>query len=231
MAQDGTATTVSAVETSDPRHGRWILPLIIAAMVVLTYTFVNSLEPASNPSGTTDANPPFPTDATSSTTSLPPEIASFMVTLDIFENQAVAYRDAVAQINADWESQSITFAEARTKFLKAQTDLDSWENAVTEVSGVPASLAAGHVALVVQVSDLSAKVGDIVIGLDAPDDGTMRRTAVAEFAVQMDEVLAAITAIRDTATGVATTTTAGTTTTSTTTAGDTATSTTTITEG
>ena len=41
--------------TPDPRHGRWILPLIIAAMVVLTYTFVNSLEPAESPTGTTTA--------------------------------------------------------------------------------------------------------------------------------------------------------------------------------
>lgn len=213
------------METSDPRHGRWILPLIIAAMVVLTYTFVNSLEPASNPSGTTDPNPPFPTDGTSSTTTLPPEIASFMVTLDIFENQATAFRDEVAQINADWDNRAITFAEARTKFLEVQSELDDWENAVTEVSGVPPDLAEGHVNLILEVSDLSAKVGDIVLGLEAPDDGTLRRTAAAEFAVQMDEVLAAITAIRDTATGTATTTTTpGETTTSTTLVGDTTTS-------
>ena len=82
------------METVDPRHGRWILPLLVLAMVVLTYTFVNSLEPSDNPTGTTSAEPPFPTDGTSTTTSLPPEIASFMVTIDIFENQATAFRDA-----------------------------------------------------------------------------------------------------------------------------------------
>jgi hypothetical protein len=195
------------VETTDPRHGRWILPLIIVAMVVLTYTFVNSLDPTSNPSGTTDANPPFPTDVTSSTTSLPPEIQSFMVTLDIFESQAIAFRDEVVGINTDWDNRAITFAEARTKFLEAQSRLEDWESAVTEVSGVPPDLAEGHVSLVIEVSDLSAKVGDIVLGLEAPDDGTLRRTAVAEFGVQMDEVMAAIATIRATAsTGVTTTT-------------------------
>ncbi len=221
------------MESTDPRHGRWILPLIIAAMVVLTYTFVNSLDPAANATGTTDGDPPFPTDATSSTTSLPPEIASFMVTLDIFENQALAFRDQVVGINTDWDNRAITFAEARTQFLEAQAALDDWENAVTEVSGVPAELAAGHVALVVEVSDLSAKVGEIVVGLEAPDDGTLRRTAAAEFTVEMDQVLAAITNIRNIATGavVSTTTTVAETTTSSTLVGDTSTTSTTITEG
>ena len=37
----------------DPKHGRWILPLIIVAMIVLTFTFVNSLEPAETEAGTT----------------------------------------------------------------------------------------------------------------------------------------------------------------------------------
>lgn len=195
------------MENVDPRHGRWILPLIVVSMVVLTYTFVNSLEPASDPTGTSDANPPFPTDGTSTTSSLPPEIAAFLVTLDIFENQATAFKTEVAQINTDWDGKTITFAEAKTKFLEVQTELDDWENAVTEVANVPPELAAGHVALVLEVSDLSAKVGDIVVGLDAPDDGTLRRTASAEFAVQMDEVLAAIAAIRTTATTPTTSTT------------------------
>lgn len=187
--------------TSDPKHGRWILPLIIAAMVVLTYTFVNSLEPTDDPTGTSSAEPPFPTDATSSTTTLPPEIASFMVTLDIFENQATAFKNQVAQINADWEGRSITFAQARSNFVEVQSALDDWESTVTEVEGVPAQLAEGHVNLVLEVSDLSAKVGDIILGLEAPDDGTLRRTAVAEFAAEAQQVLDAITAIRETAAG------------------------------
>ena len=195
------------METVDTRHGRWILPLLVLAMVVLTYTFVNSLEPTTNPTGTTSANPPFPTDGTSSTTSLPPDIASFMVTIDIFENQATAFRDEVLQINDDWENRRIIFAEARTSFLEVQSELEDWEAAVTEVSGVPASLAEGHVNLVIEVSDLSAKVGDIVLGLEAPDNGEARRTAVAEFEVNMNEVLAAITAIRTTANSPTTTTT------------------------
>lgn len=206
--------------TTDPRHGRWILPLIIGAMVVLTYTFVNSLEPAATPSGTTNADPPFPTDPTSATTTLPPEIAAFMVTLDIFENQANDFGERVARINSDWESRAITFAAARTAFLEIQSELDDWESSVEEVSGVPPDLAEGHVNLVIEVSDLSPKVGDIVLGLEAPDDGTLRRTAVAEFQVAVDQVLAAIQTIRDTAAGIGTPGVTTTTTTTTTVPGD-----------
>ena len=55
-------TTVLSVPSNDPKHGRWILPLIIGGMVLLTFTFVNSLEPSEGVEVTeTTAEPPFPT--------------------------------------------------------------------------------------------------------------------------------------------------------------------------
>jgi hypothetical protein len=196
-----------AVINHDPKHGRWILPLIIVAMVVLTYTFVQGIAPADSPTGSVDSDdPPFPTTPTSSTTTLPANIAAFMVTLDIFENQLEAFGAEADNINANWESRSSTFGETRQAFLDLQTQLESWENSVAQVDGVPNDLAEGHVALVIEVSDLGAKIDDIILGLEAPDDGTLRRTAVTEYGVEVDEVAAAIQAIRDTATNPVTTT-------------------------
>ncbi len=71
---------------------------------------------------------------------------------------------------------------------------------------MPNDLAEGHVALVIEVSDLASKIEDIILGLEAPDDGTLRRTAMTEFGVEVDEVAAAIEAIRTTATTPPTTT-------------------------
>ena len=191
----------------DPKHGRWILPLIIVAMVVLTYTFVQGIEPTESPTGTSATEePPFPTTPTSSTTTLPAEIAAFMVTLDIFENQLEAFGAEADTINANWENRSNTFGETRQAFLDLQTQLSAWENSVAQVDGVPNDLAEGHVALVIEVSDLAAKVDDIILGLEAPDDGTLRRTAMTEFGVEVDEVATAIQTIRDTATSPGTTT-------------------------
>jgi hypothetical protein len=189
------------VVNPDPKHGRWVLPLIIAAMVLLTYTFVNSIEPADNPTGTSSPDAPFPTDVTSSTTTLPSDVAAFMVTLDIFQNQAETFADDVDQINSQWESREKPFAETRSALVDLKDEISAWENSVAQVDGVPPDLAAGHVALVVQVSDLAPKVQDIILGLEAPDDGTLRHTAVAEFHVLIDQVLAAIDGIRATAQG------------------------------
>ena len=210
---------------SDPKHGRWILPVIIASMVVLTFTFVNSLEPAANVEGpTTQPEPPFPTEPTSPTTSLPPDLAAFLVTLDIFQNQAIAFGDQLTAINDAWEDGQASFGDTRSEFLELKDEISVWENEVAQVEGVPPEVAELHVALVVEVSELAPKVEDVVLGLEAPDDGTLRRTAVAEFATEQQEVIAAIEAIKsalesgttptttgdDTTTTTAPTTTAGT---------------------
>jgi hypothetical protein len=173
------------------------------AMVVLTYTFVNGIEPAVSPSGEPDdgQDPAFPTTPTSSTTTFPPNVAAFMVTLDIFENQLSQFATEADRINAAWDSREASFSETGQALDDLKLQLDQWENDVAQVDGVPPELAAGHVALVIEVSDLALKVEDIVLGLEAPDDGTLRRTATAEYAVEVQEVADAITEIRDLAAG------------------------------
>ncbi len=197
------ATTVWPVLSHDPKHGRWILPIIIAAMVVLTYTFVNGIEPAASPTGQPDdgPDPAFPTTPTSSTTTFPPNVAAFMVTLDIFENQLQQFAADVDRINASWDSRETSFGDTRQAFDDLKLQLDQWENDVAQVDGVPPELAEGHVALVIEVSDLALKVEDIILGLEAPDDGTLRRAASAEYEVEVQEVADAILAIRDLAAG------------------------------
>jgi hypothetical protein len=173
------------------------------AMVVLTYTFVNGIEPAVSPSGEPDdgQDPAFPTTPTSSTTTFPPNVAAFMVTLDIFENQLSQFATEADRINAAWDSREASFSETGQALDDLKLQLDQWENDVAQVDGLPPELAAGHVALVIEVSDLALKVEDIVLGLEAPDDGTLRRTATAEYAVEVQEVADAITEIRDLAAG------------------------------
>lgn len=172
-------------------------------MVVLTYTFVNGIEPAASPAGGVGDgdDPPFPTTPTSSTTTLPPNVAAFMVTLDIFDNQLDQFADEAERINAAWDSRSTTFGETREALENLKLELEQWENDVAQVDGVPNDLAEGHVALVIEVSDLALKVEDIILGLEAPDDGTLRRSATAEYSVEIQEVADAILLIRENAAG------------------------------
>ena len=183
----------------DPKHGRWILPIIIAGMVILTYTFVNGIDPAISPTGEPDdgTDPAFPTTPTSSTTTFPPNVAAFMVTLDIFDNQLQQFAAEAERINASWDSREVTFGETRQALDDLKVQIEQWENDVAQIDGVPTELAEGHVALVVEIVDMADKVDDIILGLDAPDDGTLRRTASAEYAVEVQEVANAITEIRD----------------------------------
>lgn len=167
-------------------------------MVVLTSTFVTSLDPSTDVDGSEDGRdePPFPTTPTSTTTTLPAEFSSFLVTLDVFEAQATSFEDEVDRINQAWEARSITFQDARNELVDLQATVALWEDEIADASDVPAPLAESHVALVVASEDLSAAVEDIVLGLEAPDDGTLRRIAVEQFRSEIADVLGAIDEIR-----------------------------------
>ena len=180
----------------DPKHGRWILPLIILAMVVLTITFVNSLEPAESEAGTTTTVPP---PSTTTTTTLPLDVAAFLVTLDVYETQVNAFLGDIQGINADWEAREITIGEAQASFEEVRANIAAWEDEVAGASDVPASLAEAHVQLVVEVAELAPAGGrhrHRAAGsrrrLDAP------RGAMIDFEDQVAVILDAIDNLRDT---------------------------------
>ncbi|MDX1691070.1 MAG: hypothetical protein R3290_08620 [Acidimicrobiia bacterium] len=181
----------------DPKHGRWILPLIITAMVVLTFTFVNNLDPAVDVAGTTTVpEPPFPTTPTSSTTTLPPEVQAFGETLNALEGAVEAFRDQVISINNDWEAGRESFGDTRSAFVSVRDNLQEFEEIAADNSQVPNAVAEEHVEFVVAVEDLPGAVEDVIAGLDAPDDGTLRRAAVEDFQSEIQEVLDALDAMR-----------------------------------
>jgi hypothetical protein len=197
------------VPSSDPKHGRWILPLIIAAMVLLTYTFVNSLEPTDSvETSTTTSEPPFPTTPTSSTTTLPPDLASFMVTVDAFETQASGFGQQIIDINDDWEARNIQFNDARESFNNVRATVALWEQQVADgAAEAPPELAESYVGLVTEAGDLAPAIEDIVLGLEAPDTGELRRQAVEIWQQEIQDVLDAIQSIRDAAEAATTATT------------------------
>ena len=177
----------------DPKHGRWILPLIIVAMIVLTITFVNSLEPAESEAGTTTTVPP---PSTTTTTTLPLDVAAFLVTLDVYETQVNAFLGDVKGINSDWETDRV-FNEAKAGFEEARARIAVWEDEVAAAADVPAVLAEAHVQLVLEVQELAPAVDDVIAGLEAPDDGTQRREAMTDFENQVAAILGAIAELRD----------------------------------
>jgi len=194
----GEATTVSAVSRTDPKHGRWILPLIIGGMVFLTFTFVNSLEPTESVEVTeTTIEPPFPTTPSSSTSTLPPDLAAFMVTVEVFETQAAGFGQQITDINNDWEENSINFTDTRSSFNNVRATVELWEQQVLDAAvDAPDALAETYVTFATSTANLAPAIEDIVLGLEAPDDGTLRRTAVELYAQEVQNVLDAIADVR-----------------------------------
>ena len=178
----------------DPKHGRWILPLIILAMVVLTITFVNSLDPAESEAGTTTTTTAAPT---TTTTTLPPDVTAFLGTLNAYETQLNAFLGDVQNTNNDWEGRQITVAETRASFEEIRAEIAEWQLSVASAADVPASLAEAHVQLVLEIEELPPAVDAILAGLAASDQGELRRAAVIDFEFQVEAVLDALDVLRD----------------------------------
>lgn len=115
---------------TDPKHGRWILPLVIAGLVGFTYLFVNALPPApvdstatvSTVANTTDGGDGTDTTAPSTDTTvaaLPPEDAAFVTVVEDFAERTEELSTESADLNSSYPD-DIEFAVIRDGL----TDID-----------------------------------------------------------------------------------------------------------
>lgn len=183
----------------DPKHGRWILPVVVAALIGITYLFVNALPPAEIPVGTTTTIVASETTTTtvggSTSTTLPSDLAAFIQLIDEYASDATTIAAEVEAANAAWENDEASFEDTMASFeasnVEAQTLSDNvaatnapdvydaiWPDAVTAAAALPPGVDA------------------VIEGLRAPDDGTARREAVAAYAVLTDEFLTAIDTVK-----------------------------------
>jgi hypothetical protein len=106
MAQADGVTIFRRVSKEDPKHGRWILPLVVLALVAFTYTFVNNLPAAETKvtttvaavATTTTTEPPEET----TTTTLPAEVVAFVSNADALAATGVDLRAQANTINDEY---------------------------------------------------------------------------------------------------------------------------------
>jgi hypothetical protein len=155
-------------------------------------------DPTSIPAVTTSAPSPSPTTTTASGTSAPtapPETRAPTIDTSSWENALVQATSAAAEVNDEvaaasqaWDSGAADFASTRARFVAAA------ENAAEARSMLSASLVppgtdqALLAALLASFGDLTGAAEDTVRGLDAPDDGTLRRDAVERTAAVTAEI-------------------------------------------
>jgi uncharacterized phage infection (PIP) family protein YhgE len=172
------------VSKEDPKPGRWILPLVIAVLIGFTYVFVNALPAADIAASTTTTLPPTTTTIAQTTTSttLPSDILAFLQELDRFENVANDLQSEMDTVNAAREDGG-GFDEAEAGFTAVKDGAQELANQVAATT-VPDVFASAWPDTIATSQDLVTQAQAVIDGLRAPDDGTQRREAVAEYAVK-----------------------------------------------
>jgi hypothetical protein len=184
------------VSKEDPKHGRWILPLVIVGLVGLTYSFVNALPPAEVPLGTTTlpaTTSTIPTETT--TTTLPPDLAAFLLLLDGYEATAIEIQVSIDETNDAWETNTISFSETLDRFTQAQVDAQTLSELVANTNP-PDVYTEPWPEAITTAASLPVGVDAIISGLRASDDGTLRREAVAEYATLTRAFIDALNMVR-----------------------------------
>lgn len=168
----------------DPKPGRYILPVVIAALIGVTYVFVNALPPVdittSSTSGTSSAVATDTTPETSTTSTLPSDAVAFFAEVDRFEAVAADNLVQLNDTNAKWEAEEIEYSETKNGFVEVR---DSSQNLTDQMAAatVPETYKPEWPDALVAAQDLVTKATAVIAGLEAPDDGTLRQQAVQAF--------------------------------------------------
>lgn len=180
----------------DPKPGRWMLPLVILAMVAFTYLFVRELPSAASATSlpedgtgtTSDGTATTTTPDGESTTTAPvvvdPAAQAYIDSLGGFQTRLVDLQGQLGAANTAWDAdpRTITFDQAEVEFAavgQAAAGLVGEVQALTP----PEGLVDAHAAVVAAIQQAADAANASLAGLRAPspDTGEARRTAVANF--------------------------------------------------
>ena len=169
----------------DPKPGRYILPVVIAALIGVTYVFVNALPPVDITTSSTSttlsatAATAAPTD-TSTTSTLPSDAVAFLAEVDRFQAVAADNLVQLNDVNSGWEADEIEYSETKSGFTEVR---DSSQNLADQMAAttVPEIYQASWPDTLVAAQDLVTKATAAIAGLEAPDDGTLRQQGVQAF--------------------------------------------------
>jgi len=174
----------------DPKPGRWILPVVILAMMGFAYLFINAAEdPTATPSATTRGSGASVTTTTTTpadtttTTALPADVAQYNADITAKGLELAGLSQRINAANADWDSRAVGYPATLSSLQALEAEVKAWRASIDPIA-VPTSLAEYanfHSILTNAATQVSRTSGDIVIGLQAPDSGEARTAAVAAF--------------------------------------------------
>ncbi|GMQ98091.1 MAG: hypothetical protein BMS9Abin17_0596 [Acidimicrobiia bacterium] len=166
----------------DPKPGRWILPIVIVALIGFTYVFVNAL-PAADVSASSTTTVPATTTTTvapTTTSTLPNDILAFLAEVDRFEALAADLLVELNSVNSQWEAKEIDLHAAETGFTAVRDDAQKLADQVAATT-VPDPYQPAWPDTITASQELVTQADAVIAGLLAPDDGTLRRAAVQAY--------------------------------------------------
>ena len=175
----------------DPKPGRWILPVVILAMMGFAWLFINAAEdPATSASDTTINGTSGATTTTSTTvpsgtttTTIPADIVAYNQSITQVGLAMDDLRQKINEANNAWEDRTASYADTLAILQGLDADVKAWRTTFDDIV-VPTSLpeyADFHSIMLAAATEVVRTSGTIVPGLQAPDTGEARRAAVSAF--------------------------------------------------
>ncbi len=112
----------------DPKHGRWILPLVVLGLIVFTYWFVNALPEGEVAEATTTVaggETSTTSGESSTTTTLPAGVEEFVSLVDGLSTRVSNLATESQTINDDFDSDTATFTPTRDAMRDLQTEVET----------------------------------------------------------------------------------------------------------
>jgi len=170
------------VSKEDPKPGRWVLPIVIVALIGFTYVFVNALPEADVAASTSTTSSTTSTTAPEATTTstLPTEILAFLQEVDRFDGLALDLQTELNDVNSAWDAREISGDEAAAGFASVRDGAQELANQVAATT-VPEPFQSAWPDTITGAQALVTGADAVIAGFEAPDDGTARRDAVAAY--------------------------------------------------
>ncbi len=176
----------------DPKPGRWILPVVILAMMGFAWLFINAADdPTVSASDTTSPSGDGGTATTTTTvvaettttTTLPPDVVQYTLDITAAGIEMAGLQERMVKINGDWDARAVGYADTLAALQTLDAEIRAWRQGLDGIT-VPGSLpqyADFHAIMVTAAAEIPAKSTAVIEGLQAPDTGEARRAALAEF--------------------------------------------------
>lgn len=180
-----------AVNT-DPKPGRWILPLVVLGMIAFTYFFVRELPEASTETTlvtgsdttttTAGGNDGSTTTTASTQTPLDPETQSYLDEVNSINEELQLQSTELVTVNTAFnqDPREVEYGEAEDRFEAVQTATQDLVDRL-DAQTAPETLAANHSSLQTALGLARDSITEALAGLRSTDTGQQRNSAVDAY--------------------------------------------------